>query len=73
MAETVCMLSANPIDQDQRGHDVEEQIELETEPAEEAERPRNRDDRWKRRNKHQRTRLKKTAAMIAPKSRPSPL
>ncbi len=39
---------------DERGHDVQEKIELEAEPAEQPERPRDGDDRRQRRDKHQR-------------------
>ncbi len=39
---------------DQRDHDVEEQIELEAEPAEQPERPDDGDDRGEGRDQHQR-------------------
>ncbi len=41
-------------DHDQRGHDVEEEVQLEAHPAEDAERPDHRQHRGQRRHQHQR-------------------
>ena len=58
---------------DERRHDVEEQVELEAEPAEQAQRPQHGQHGRQRRSSISDTRLKKIMATVAPNRRPRPL